>query len=77
MGLRIHVGVHAHGDRRPDTHLLGPLVDQFQFLGGFDVQHENARFQGIVDLFRGFAHTGIDDPGRGESGLQPPVELAP
>ena len=52
------------------------LIDQRQFFGGFDIEHEDARLEGIVNLFRGFAHPGVNDPRRGETGFEPPVELA-
>ncbi len=54
---------------------MSPVVDLLQFLIGFDIEHEDAGFQGKIDLVFPFSDPGIDDFRRIGAGLQGAVQL--
>ena len=75
MGLRIDIRIDPKPDTRPDAQDLSPVVDLLQLLIGFDIEHEDARFQGIIDLVLPFSDPGIDDFRGIGAGLQGAVQL--
>ena len=76
MGSRIHVRVDPDRDRRCLVQCGSPLVNAFEFADRLDVEHEDARSQGLVDFVHTLSHPGIDDPLRCETGRQSPVEFS-
>jgi len=50
VGLGIHVGIDADGDRGLAAQLAGHVVDAGQLGFAFDMKAKNARFQGELDL---------------------------
>ena len=77
MCFGIHVRIDPNGHRRCFPEGTGTLVDEFQFLQGFHVEHQNALFERKVDFINPFSHTRIDHAVRSEPGLEPPEQLSP
>ena len=76
MGLGVDVRIDPQG--HPGLHLqpAGDAVDLLQFLGGLQVEQQDVRLEGRLDLLGLFAHPGIDDFRRVHPGRQRPVEFA-
>ncbi len=76
MGLGVDVRVDAQGHPGLELEAAGDAVDLLQLLGGLQVEQQDARLEGRLDLLGLFAHPGIDDFGRVHPGRQGPVEFA-
>ena len=76
MGLGVDVRIDPQG--HPGLYLQAPgdAVDLLQLLGGLQVEQQDVRLEGRLDLLGLFAHPGIDDLGRVHPGRQRPVEFA-
>jgi len=62
VSLRVDIRVNPEGDGGLTAEYSGTRIDGFQLLGGFDVEHQDALPEGVVDFGLGFAHPGIDNP---------------
>ena len=76
MGPGIDVRIDPQGHPGLDLQAPGEAVDLLQFLGGLQVEQQDVRLEGRLDLLGLFAHPGIDDLARVHPGRQGPVEFA-
>ena len=60
MGLGVHIRVDAQADPGHLVHFPDHGVDAFELLGGFHIEHEDARQQSLLDFPGFFAHAGIN-----------------
>ena len=76
MCFRVDVRVDPQADPRTDAHHFCASIDRLQLLNRFDIEHQYARLQGIVNLVVPLAHSGIDHLPGIYTGFQCAVELA-
>ena len=76
MGLRVHVGIHSQGNAGGLVAGCRPGVQDVQLGRGFDVELQDARVQGEIDLVFGLAHAGEHDLLRIRPGPQRPLKLS-
>ena len=76
MGLGVDVRIDPQGHPGLELKASGDAVDLLQFLGRLQVEQQDVRLEGRLDLLGLFAHPGIDDLPRVHPGRQRPVEFA-
>ena len=76
MGLGVDVRIDPQGHPGLQLQAPGDAVDLLQLLGGLQVEQQDVRLEGRLDLLGLFAHPGIDDFRRVHPGRQRPVEFA-
>jgi len=61
VGFGIHIRVDANRHPRLSPQLRRGIVQFRNFLGGLHVEEQDIGFEGELEIFAGFAHTGIDN----------------
>ena len=71
----IHIGIDTNSNRCAGLQLLGARIDASQFIQRFYIEHQDTRFESVINFVITLSHTRVHNGIRRKTGLKATVKF--